>query len=197
MKLKYDFLILTLILFLGCKKSENKDELNSLIHKNYFSVTENNNKLDSIRNIKRNDSIEVIEINNDKRFNSHYYLGGIHFLITDSLNSYYLINYLENPILMCGNIPQISKIDSVKIVNESISKIKKIQPIRTNEIVRILEKYKSKIVAKPIPLLITFAIKSDTLKGNSMYNIIEFMEKNKMSYYDIRKMNKDELNSTQ
>ena len=98
MRIKYNLLIF--ILFFSCKKKENEIVLNPLIHKNYFSVSENDKKLDSIRN---NQKSEYPEINIDKRYNKQYHLGGIHFLIEDSLRSYYLINYVKNPVLMCGN----------------------------------------------------------------------------------------------
>lgn len=190
MRIKYNLLIF--ILFFSCKKKENEIVLNPLIHKNYFSVSENDKKLDSIRN---NQKSEYHEINIDKRYNKQYHLGGIHFLIEDSLRSYYLINYVKNPVLMCGNIPPFSKIDSAKIVNENIEKIQRIKPVKTHEIIQILKKYQSKITSNNnhTPLQISFALKNDTVRGNTMYNILQFMEKNKMSYYEIRRMNYDEL----
>lgn len=191
MKLLYFFSIFLLIC--SCKKNEYEKNL-TLAHKEYFSISENNQKLDSIKNIRK-DSRETLEIHLDKKYNTNYHIGGIHFLIEDSITSYYLINYLENPILMCGNIDPLSKQDSINLINESVEKIKNIRPIKTREIINVLKKYKSKILSEKsnIPIQITFALKNDTLKGNSMYNILQYMEKNKMYIYDIRQMNNDEL----
>lgn len=191
MKLTYIFSAFLLIC--SCKKIENEKNL-TLAHKEYFSISENNQKLDSIKNIRK-DSREALEIHLDKRFNTNYHMGGIHFLIEDSIKSYYLVNYLENPFMMCGNIEPLSKQDSINLVNESIEKIKNIKPIKTREIKNVLKKYQSKILSEKsnIPIEITFALKNDTLIGNSMYNILQFMEKNKMYIYNIRQMNDDEL----
>lgn len=193
--MKVSYILILLILFYSCNKDKNEINLTPLIHKKYFSVSENDKKLDSIRSIKRNESLEIIEINTDKRYNKQYHIGGIHFLIEDSIKSYYLVNYLENPILICGNIPPLSENDSIKILTENIEKIQKIKPIKTGEIIGILKKYENKIVLNNshIPLLISFALKNDTIKGNSIFNILQFMEKNKMTYYEIRQMNSEEL----
>ena len=45
-----------------------------------------------------------------------------------------------------------------------------------------------------MPLQISFALKDDSLKGQTMYNIIRFMEDSKMYIYKFRRMNKDEIN---
>lgn len=42
------------------------------------------------------------------------------------------------------------------------------------------------------PLNISFALNNDPLKGSTMYNIIRFMENNKMKLYTIRRMNEYE-----
>jgi len=185
---------LTIILLLsGCSKKQNDDGSKLLVHNNYFSVSENNRKLDSIKNNLQSDSLEIIEIHKDKRYNDDYHIGAIHFMIYDSSKSYYLINYLENPVLMCGNLTALSREDSIKIVKKNTLKIQKSTAIKTNDIIQILKKYKANIVNNSqIPLQITFALKNDTLKGNAIYNIINFMENNKMSVYEIRTMNEQE-----
>jgi hypothetical protein len=196
--MKVIYCILILILFYSCKKVEKEINLTPLIHKAYFSVSENDKKLDSTRNIKRNDSREILEINIDKRYNKDYHIGGIHFLIQDSTKSYYFINYLENQVIICGNISPLLKEDSIKIINENIEKIQNIKPIKTNEIIDILKKYQNKIVSKGnSPLQISFALKNDTIYGTTMYNILQFMEKQKMSLYEIRRMNNAELKKVQ
>ena len=189
-------IFLTIIFLLsGCSKKQNDDDLKLLVHKNYFSVSENNRKIDSIKNNRESDSLEIIEIREDKRYNDHYHIGAIHFIISDSSKSFYLINYLENPVLICGNLTALSREDSIKVVNKNILKIQKSTAIKTDDIIQILKKNKVNIVNNsPIPLQITFALKNDTLKGDTIYNIINFMEKNKMSLYDIRTINQEERN---
>ncbi len=196
--MKIIYCIIFFILFCSCKKNEKEINLTPLIHKSYFSVSENNRKIDSIRNIKKNDSLEILEINVDKRYNENYHIGAIHFLIQDSIKSFYLVNYLENEILMCGNVTPLSKNDSIRIISENIEKIQIAKSIKTNSIIEILKKYQNKIVSKKnqIPLQISFALKNDTLRGSTMYNILQFMAKNKMGLYEIRKMNDDELKRT-
>lgn len=189
-------IFLTIIFLLsGCSKKQNDDDLKLLVHKNYFSVSENNRKIDSIKNNRESDSLEIIEIREDKRYNDHYHIGAIHFIISDSSKSFYLVNYLENPVLICGNLTALSREDSIKVVNKNILKIQKSTAIKTDDIIQILKKNKVNIVNNsPIPLQITFALKNDTLKGDTIYNIINFMEKNKMSLYDIRTINQEERN---
>ena len=115
-------------------------------------------------------------------------------MIINEKQSYYLINYLEPQILMCGNVSPMTVKDSINAVNESISKLKKIKPIETREICKFLSKYQKQTYSDGrVPLEISFALKNDTLKGDTMYNIIEFMENNNMKSYSMRRMNNDEL----
>ncbi len=132
----------------------------------------------------------------DKRFNSDYSLGAINFLIEDNEKSYYVIKDLEPFILMCGNVDPMSKRDSINSINKSIKIIQKAKPITTSAIEKILYEHREKIVNNKSnrPLQISFALKDDTLKGQTMYNIIQFMEDSKMYVYKIRRMNKDEIN---
>ena len=95
---------------------------------------------------------------------------------------------------MCGNVPPMTVKDSINAVNENISKLKKINPIETREISKILSKYQKQIFNDGSFILeVSFALKNDTLKGDTMYNIIEFMENNNMKSYSMRRMNNDEL----
>ena len=186
------------LLILSCKKTaEDKKDGNPFVNKNYFSVSENNRKIDSIFNIKVKDSLErPLPITYDKRYNPYYSIGAIHFLIEDNENSYYVIKDLEPFILMCGNVDPMSKMDSINSIIKSIKIIQKAQPIATAAIEKILYEHREKIVnnISNMPLQISFALKDDTLKGQMMYNIIRFMEDSKMYIYTIRRMNKDEIN---
>ena len=192
------FLIFILFLFLifGCKNKQEENKLNLLVHKNYFSISENDRKIDSINKIPRSDSREFLEIKKDPLYNEDYHIGAIHFLIVDSTKSFYLINSLENPVLICGNISPLTKQDSLRKVRESIIKISQSKPVNTKLIINILKQNKEKLLAYQVPLQISFALKSDTLIGNSMFKIVKFMEQNKMQLYVIRKMNTEELKKT-
>lgn len=185
------------LLILSCKKTpEEKKDGNPFVNKNYFSVSENDRKTDSIFNIKVNDSAEIPPpITFDKRYNSDYSIGAIHFLIEDNEKSYYVIKDLEPLILMCGNIDPMSKKDSINSINRSINIIKKTKQIPTSSIEKILYDNWENIVnnKSQMPLQISFALKDDPLKGQTMYNIIRFMEDSKMYIYTIRRMNKDEI----
>lgn len=184
-------------LLVGCKKTaEEKKDGNPFVNKNYFSVSEYDGKIDSISNINVNDSIErPPPITIDKKFNSDYSLGAIHFLIEDNGKSYYVIKDLEPLILMCGNMDPMSKQDSINSVNRSIKIIQNAKPIPTAAIEKILYENREKIVnnISPMPLKISFALRGDTLKGQTMYNIIRFMEDSKMHIYTIRRMNMNEI----
>lgn len=193
--------ILTFSIFLfilSCKKTaEDKKDGNPFVNKNYFSVSENNRKIDSTLNIKVKDSVErPLPITYDKRYNPVYSIGAIHFLIENNEKSYFVIKDLEPIILICGNIDPMSKRDSINLINNSIKIIQKAKPIATSEIEKILYDHREKIVnnRSNMPLPISFALKDDTLKGQTMYNIIRFMEDSKMYVYRIRRMNKDEIN---
>ena len=191
---KIILIFINLFILLSCTEKLNKKDSNLIVHKRYFSVSENNKKIDSIDNIPRSPDREQLRIIKDKRFNEDYHIGAVHFLIINEKQSYYLINYLEPQILMCGNVSPMTVKDSINAVNESISKLKKIKPIETREICKVLSNYKKQIYNDGrIPLEISFALKNDTLKGDTMYNIIEFMENNNMKSYSMRRMNNDEL----
>ena len=185
---------INLFILLNCTKTIKNEDSKLIVHKKYFSVSENNKKIDSIDNIPRSPDREQLRIIKDKRFNEDYYIGAVHFLIINEKQSYYLINYLEPQILMCGNVSPMTVKDSINAVNESISKLKKIKPIETREICKFLSKYQKQTYSDGrVPLEISFALKNDTLKGDTMYNIIEFMENNNMKSYSMRRMNNDEL----
>ena len=191
---KIILIFINLFILLSCTEKLNKKDSNLIVHKKYFSVLENNKKIDSIDNIPRSPDREQLRIIKDKRFNEDYYIGAVHFLIINEKQSYYLINYLEPQILMCGNVSPMTVKDSINAVNESISKLKKIKPIETREICKFLSKYQKQTYSDGrVPLEISFALKNDTLKGDTMYNIIEFMENNNMKSYSMRRMNNDEL----
>lgn len=83
-------------------------------------------------------------------------------------------------------------------MKESNQLTDKIKPIRTSEIIKILQQNQKAIVntENQNPLNISFALKNDPLKGSTMYNIIRFMENNKMKLYTIRRMNEYELEKT-
>ena len=186
------------LLILSCNKTtEEKNDGNQFVNKNYFSVSEYDRKMDSLSNIKVNDSIEIPPpFPIEKRFNPDYSLGAIHFLIEDNEKSYYVVKDLEPFILMCGNVDPMSKRDSINSINKSIKIIQKARPIATSAIEKLLYEHRDKIVNNQSnrPLQISFALKDDSLKGQTMYNIIRFMEDSKMYIYTIRRMNKDEIN---
>ena len=191
---KIILIFINLFILLSCTEKLKKKDSSLIVHKKYFSVSENNKKIDSIDNIPRSPDREQLRIIKDKRFNEDYYIGAVHFLIINEKQSYYLINYLEPQILMCGNVSPMTVKDSINAVNESISKLKKIKPIETREICKFLSKYQKQTYSDGrVPLEISFALKNDTLKGDTMYNIIEFMENNNMKSYSMRRMNNDEL----
>ena len=185
------------LLILSCKKTaEDKKDGNPFVNKNYFSVSEYDRKVDSTRINFVNDSLQILDNIIDKRFNSYYSLGAIHFLIEDNEKSYYVVKDLDPFILMCGNVDPMSKRDSINSIKKSIKIIQKAKPIATSAIEKILYAHREKIVNNKsnIPLQISFALKDDSLKGQTMYNIIRFMDDRKMYIYTIRRMNKDEIN---
>ena len=185
------------LLILSCKKTaEDKKDGNPFVNKNYFSVSEYDRKVDSTRINFVNDSLQILDNIIDKRFNSDYSLGAIHFLIEDNEKSYYVIKDLEPFILMCGNVDPMSKRDSINSINKSIKIIQKAKPIATSAIEKILYEHREKIVNNKSnrPLQISFALKDDSLKGQTMFNIIRFMEDSKMYVYKIRRINKDAIN---
>ena len=196
--MKKTFLIvLNIFLMLSCTDKLKKEDSNLIVHKKYFSVSENDKKIDSIKNIPLSPDLEQLQIIKDKRFNEDYHIGAIHFLIINEKQSYYLINYLKPQILICGNVAPMTVKDSIRAVNKSISKLKKIKPIETREICKFLGKYQKQIYNNGRYILeVSFALKNDTLKGNTMYNIIKCMEDNNMKSYSVRRMNNDEIKMT-
>ena len=117
--MKYVIIFLFLFGIFSCKKVEKEKNI-GFIHENYFAVSETDRKLDSVNNIIPEDSNKLqLIIKKDARFNDDYLTGGIHFMIEDSLKSYYLINYLEPLTLMCGNVDPLSKSDSIFIVKKT------------------------------------------------------------------------------
>ena len=191
---KIILIFINLFILLSCTEKLKKKDSSLIVHKKYFSVSENNKKVDSIDNIPRSPDREQLRIIKDKRFNEDYYIGAVHFLIINEKQSYYLINYLNPQILMCGKVSPMTVKDSIKSVNESISKLKKIKPIETTKICNFLSNYQKQIYNDGRLLLeVSFAMKSDTLKGDTMYNIIKCMEDSKMKSYFIRRMNNEEL----
>ncbi|WHF52311.1 hypothetical protein QGN23_03295 [Chryseobacterium gotjawalense] len=193
-------LLSILFIILSCKKTtEVKNDENILVNKNYFSVSENDRKIRRHTNYEVKDTVEMPEaIYSDKRLNEDYALGGIHFLIENNEKSYYVINYLEPFVSMCGTMDRMTKQDSINAVNRNIKIIQIAKPISTSTIEKILYENREKIVNinSRMPLQISFALKDDTLKGQTMYNIIQFMEDSKMYIYTIRRMNKDEISFT-
>lgn len=188
-----------ILFFSGCSptKEKEKEDNKILIPKNSFSVSGFDKTMDSIKtSSSKNDSAILLPIiREDNRLNKNYFIGGIHFLIVDENNSYYVINSLER-LMTCGNEPPFSKQDSIWFIKENSKKIENIKSIKTSEITKILEENKNAIVHtwNNLPLTISFALKNDTLNGSTMYDIISFMEKNKMYMYTIRRMNEAELN---
>lgn len=173
-----------LFTFLSCEAKTETEDLPLLVHKNYFSLTENNRKLDSISKLNSEEGLVSFDDWNEK--DTHSVVGAIHFLIVDENQSFYLINYLDKMDLP---IYQASIGDTLTIDTEAL--YENLEPIQTREITHILSKYKDKI-AVDFPLLISFGLKNDTLQGDTMYRIIYFLETNQMNRYLIRKMNKTE-----
>lgn len=193
MKLIINIVFLTFIF--SCTKTQ-KEEKKEFISKEYFSVSEFIKKIDSLQsNAVKADSLIPMMPKEEKRLNKNYFQGSIHFLILDEDNSYYVIKSLEPQILMCGVSSVLSKQDSLAYISNSNQITDRIQPIKTSEITKILEKHKSAILNSHSnsPLIISFALKKDTLKGPTAYNIISFMEKDKMQLYTFRRMNEYEL----
>ena len=181
---------LTVILFsiISCNKP--KEE--------YFSITENNRKMDSIYK----EMIEqgfVAEFDINQLLNYNYSMGSIHFLIYDSVDSYYRINNLNNTLLFCGNNNEFIEEDLRNDSIEFSNKIQEIKQIKTSQIIEILEKYQDIIVSKDNnpAKRISFALRNDTLKGATIRNITEFMSERNMNSYFFRRMNDIELKKTQ
>jgi hypothetical protein len=186
--------ILFLFLLLNCSKAK-KEENKLLIPENNFSVSAFNKKLDSInKNYTENGSLKAPLEKYDKRLNKKYLHGTLHFLILDNNTSYYVLDTLRPTVLMCGNRPEFSKLDSINFVKKSTKFIDLLQPIKTSEVIKILKQDQDLIVNKDYnnPLNVSFALKNNTLKGATIYTIINFMENNGMKSYTIRRMNEYE-----
>ena len=78
---KIILIFINLFILLGCTEKLKKKDSNLIVHKRYFSVSENNKKIDSIENIPLSHDREQLRIIKDKRFNEVYHIGAIHFLI--------------------------------------------------------------------------------------------------------------------
>ncbi len=194
--MKFNLTVIILFLFFRCTQTK-KDENELLIPKNNFSVSLLNKKLDSIRkNHVKNDSSNILLLDRyDKRLNKNYLHGAIHFVIVDKNISYYAIDTFKPTVLMCGNQPSFSKQDSLIFIEKSNVFADKLQKIKTTEIIKILAQNKAAITQKSngTPLNISFALKNDTLKGSTIYDIVSFMENNGMEFYTFRRMNNYEL----
>lgn len=193
--MKFILNIVFLTFVFSCTKTQN-EEKKEFISREYFSVSEFSKKIDSLKsNAAKADSLIPIIPKEEKRLNKNYFQGSIHFLILDEHNSYYVINSLEPQISMCGVSPEHSEQDSLAYISNSNQITDKIKPIKTSEITKILKKHKPAILHSynNSPLIISFALKKDTLKGPTVYNIISFMEKDKMQLYTFRRMNEYEL----
>ena len=133
----------------------------------------------------------------DKRLDLKYNIGNIHFMILDTSTTYFYINSLERTdICGTGYHPAMTKKDSIKYILENSKQIPFSKRIKTNQISDILNKYKKEILNdNDIPLMISFASKRDTVKGEIIPNLFSFMEKNGMKYYFIRRFNDAEINA--
>jgi hypothetical protein len=195
------FIITIVFLFSLFSCTQTKKEDNTLfIPKNNFIVSVFHKKLDSLAKIQtKKDSSRIILNEYDKKLNKNYLKGYVHFLIIDNHISFYALDTLRPKFLMCGNKTEFSEQDSIRFIRESNKLIDILQPIKTSEIIKILKQNQDFILNKEhntSPLNVSFALKNDTLKGSTMYNIISFMENNGMKSYTIRRMNDYELTKT-
>ncbi|MFC6269293.1 hypothetical protein [Frigoriflavimonas asaccharolytica] len=159
MRIAFIFFILIIS---SCNKKEIVKEY-PLIHERYFSVSELEGKIDSIGKIKKIKSGGPPPEFGDE-IDKRYLLGAIHFIVEDSLKSRYVINYLE-PSMMNYLIIPPSKEDSLFQIQECAEIIRKAKSISTSKITSILGQNRVKIAynISRRPLLITFALKNDTL----------------------------------
>ena len=190
MKYLIQFLIITTIV--SCHKDDKK-----INPKNYYSISENKAKQDSlIKNIEKDSNRELPPLPAiDKKLNLNYQIGAIHFMILDTITTYYYVNKLESDFMMCGNdYMPFNKKDSLNYIKRSIDKLSSAKRIKTKEIPQILNLYRKEIVMNPsLPLIISFSSKNDTIKGDIMKNIFSFMENKGMKRYFIRRFNEAEI----
>lgn len=185
---------------MNCNKTKiEKNNQQNYLTENRFILTQYKKFIDSIENnFPKNDSMHIIEFPDSRKININYSMGAIHFLVANENESYYVINDLSPYSNWCGwesNDKESIKNDSLIYIKRNIDKVKKAELINNQEITKILEKYKDSIVNKmnPNPLSVSFAFEKDTLKGKTMYNTINYMEKNGMKSYFFRKMNTEEI----
>ena len=96
------------------------------------------------------------------------------------------------PFLLFDNENTVKE-DSNVFVSENIKTIQKLQPIFTDSIIPILSKNKNEIRQKEWGLpAISFAFQKDTIEGNIMFEILNYMENNGLKRYTIRKTNPEE-----
>lgn len=177
---------LSLIFLLGCSQKQDLNlSENPAAQKEYFSLTEFNQNLDSLKQIWEKEGLEP-ELRR-KGINPDYDLGKIHFVIVDNRKSYYALNS-NYPFLLFDNENTVKE-DSNVFVSENIKTIQKLQPIFTDNITRILTKYKPEISESST---ISFALQKDTVGGNIMFKILNYMENNGLKRYTIRKTNPEE-----
>lgn len=177
---------LSLIFLLGCSQKQDLNlSENPAAQNEYFSLTEFNQNLDSLKQIWEKEGLEP-ELRR-KGINPDYDLGKIHFVIVDNRKSYYALNS-NYPFLLFDNENTVKE-DSNVFVSENIKTIQKLQPIFTDSITRSLTKYKPEISESST---ISFALQKDTVGGNIMFKILNYMENNGLKRYTIRKTNPEE-----
>ncbi|MFA7615216.1 MAG: hypothetical protein WCY16_01375 [Weeksellaceae bacterium] len=181
---------LSLIFLLGCSQKQDLNlSENPAAQKEYFSLTEFNQNLDSLKQIWEKEGLEP-ELRR-KGINPDYDIGKIHFVIVDNQKSYYVLNS-NYPFLLFDNENTVKE-DSNVFVSENIKTIQKLQPIFTDSIIPILSKNKNEIRQKEWGLpAISFAFQKDTIEGNIMFEILNYMENNGLKRYTIRKTNPEE-----
>ena len=184
--MKYFICAISILLFLNCKKTDNKN--------NEFIISKFNEKNDKLLEALVNNDTAFFSNNEseeydvlmpepiDKRLDLKYNIGNIHFMILDTSTTYFYINSLERTdICGTGYHPAMTKKDSIKYILENSKQIPFSKRIKTNQISDILNKYKKEILNdNDIPLMISFASKRDTVKGEIIPNLFSFMEKNGM-----------------
>ena len=203
--MKYFICVITILIFINCKKTDNKN-----IKHNEFVISIFNEKNDKFVEALVNNDTAFFSKNEseeydipmpepiDKRLNLKYNIGNIHFMILDTSITYFYINSLEHKFTCggMGNYQEMSKKDSINYIIENSKQIPFSKKINTNQISDILNKYKKEIINdNGIPLMISFSSKYDTIKGDIIPNLFTFMEKNGMKYYFIRKFNDAEINA--